>query len=98
VLADATAAAEAGEPLDGFAWIRHGHAACQHGSCVYVWGGVVVREGRKTAGLLVLNTDRMEWQVGVPPLPTLRCWSSSISCVMWAENAFWLSVHGAMRL
>lgn len=56
------AAAAAGEPTEGFSWIRHGYAACQHGSSVYVWGGVVVREGRKTSGLLVLNLDTMEWR------------------------------------
>ena len=64
VLEDAAAAAAAGEPTDGFAWIRVGYAACQHRSSVFVLGGVVVREGRKSGELLVLNTDRMEWRVG----------------------------------
>lgn len=65
VLEDATAAAAKGEPLGGFAWLRRGAAACLHRSSVLVLGGAVVREGgRKTAELLVLNLDRMEWRVG----------------------------------
>lgn len=64
MLDDAVRAAEAGQPTDGFAWVRHGHAAAQHGGRVYVWGGVVVREGRKSSELLVLDLDIMEWRVG----------------------------------
>ncbi|KAL4859287.1 Dynein regulatory complex subunit 7 [Chlorella vulgaris] len=63
VLDDAVAAAQAGEPCDGFAWIRHGYAVCQQRNSIFVWGGVVVREGRKTSELLVLNLDVMEWRV-----------------------------------
>jgi hypothetical protein len=61
--AAAAAASAAGEPTDGFAWIRVGYAACQHRTSVFVLGGVVVREGRKSGEVLVLNTDRMEWRV-----------------------------------
>ena len=63
VLEDALAAAAAGEPTGSFAWVRHGHAACLLGRSVYVWGGVVVREGRKTGQLLVLNLDTCAWRV-----------------------------------
>lgn len=63
MLNDAVEAAAAGEPTTGFAWIRHGHSACLLGNRVYVFGGVVAREGRKTSELLVLNLDTMEWRV-----------------------------------
>lgn len=57
------AAARAGEPTDGFAWIRAGHAAVAHRNQLLVLGGTLVRDGRKTAELLVLNTDTMGWRV-----------------------------------
>lgn len=44
VLDDAVAAARQGQPTDGFAWIRQGWAAAQHRSCLYVFGGMVVKE------------------------------------------------------
>ena len=40
VLEDAAAASAAGEPTDGFAWIRVGYAACQHRNSVFVLGGI----------------------------------------------------------
>lgn len=57
------AAAASGTPTDTFAWVRHGYAACLHGSSVYVWGGVVALEGRKTAELLALDLDYMQGRV-----------------------------------
>ncbi len=63
MLEDALTAAAAGEPTSGYAWVRQGHAACLLGRNVYLWGGVVVREGRKTGQLLVLNLDTCGWRV-----------------------------------
>lgn len=63
VLEDALAAAAAGELTNGYAWVRQGHAACLLGRTVYLWGGMVVREGRKTGQLLVLNLDSCSWRV-----------------------------------
>lgn len=54
--------------MDGFAWIRAGHAAVSNRSQLLLFGGVVVREGRKTAELLVLDTDAMAWRVRRPGL------------------------------
>jgi len=65
ILDDAMVASRAGHPTEGFAWIRSGHAAAQHRNNVFVFGGVVVREGRKTSELLVLNTDIMGWRVSL---------------------------------
>lgn len=63
VLEDALAAAAAGEPISGYAWVRQGHAACLLGRSVYVWGGIVKRDGRKTGQLMVLNLDTCGWRV-----------------------------------
>lgn len=63
MLADALEAAAKGQPVDGFAWARHGHAACRLGSRVYVFGGVAGREGAKSGELLVLNLDSNQWRV-----------------------------------
>lgn len=63
VLEDALAAAAAGDPTSGYAWVRQGHAACLLGRNVYLWSGMVVREGRKTGQLLVLNLDSCSWRV-----------------------------------
>ncbi|KAL4458559.1 hypothetical protein ABPG75_013424 [Micractinium tetrahymenae] len=63
VLDDAVAASRAGDPVDGFAWIRSGHAVVAHRNQLLVFGGVVVKDGRKTAEVLVLNTDTMGWRV-----------------------------------
>lgn len=63
MLADALQAAAKGQPTDGYAWARHGHASCQLDSRVYVFGGVVGRQGAKSGELLVLNQDSNVWRV-----------------------------------
>jgi hypothetical protein len=48
--------------LDSKCYLRTGHTATLGGSRLFVFGGTLMATGQKTAELLVMNLDRMEWQ------------------------------------
>eukprot|EP00887_Chlorella_sp_A99_P006380 scaffold3.g6380.t1 len=63
VTEDAKEAQEPGAPPADFAWIRTGHALARCDNLVFLFGGTVVKDGRKSADLWVLNTDTMRWRL-----------------------------------
>eukprot|EP00873_Tetraselmis_striata_P022741 jgi/Tetstr1/443005/TSEL_031065.t1 len=47
--------------IDNRCWIRSGHTITQVGNTIYMFGGVITKDGLKTNELFWLSTDRMEW-------------------------------------
>jgi hypothetical protein len=52
----------AGEDVDHHPWTRFGATLSKHGDTFYLFGGRIVKDGKKTGDLFVLSTDAMEWQ------------------------------------
>jgi Kelch motif len=59
--------------VDHRPWSRAGHTLCKHNDMFYLFGGTVVRDGRKTADLFWLSMNTMAWHLqataGARPVP-----------------------------
>jgi hypothetical protein len=70
----AQTATEAGiVEVDNRPWSRHGYTMCKHLDMFYLFGGTIVKEGKKTNNLYWLSMNTMNWHLqttqGARPAP-----------------------------
>ena len=49
--------------VDARPWSRHGHTLCKHNDMFYLFGGTVLKDGKKSAELYWLSMNSMEWHL-----------------------------------